>query len=165
MFAWPWTLCNHCIVKILWITVKTENPYFSFSCVRFAIDELMPKFYTVNSRVLTRQNWSKKNLLKKFVVQFVHWKNHFHFVKGQLISKASSTVFTWTKKRTQYFSISALKIYCSKIVLSWKSPFKIRFHKKKFLERVRAEIEKYFVRFLVQMKTAKSPFEIIWTLH
>ena len=40
-------------------------------------------------------------------------------IKGQLIWKASSTVFTWTKKWTKCFSISALKIYCSKIVLSW----------------------------------------------
>jgi hypothetical protein len=30
-------------------------------------------------------------------------------VKGQLISKANSTIFTWTKKRTKYFSISALE--------------------------------------------------------
>ena len=29
--------------------------------------------------------------------------------KGQLISKANSTIFTWTKKRTKYFSISALE--------------------------------------------------------
>ena len=32
--------------------------------------------------------------------------------KGQLISKTNSTVFIWTKKRTIFFSISALKIYC-----------------------------------------------------
>ena len=56
----------------------------------------------------------------------------------------------------------------------WKSPFNIRFQKKKyFLEWgsnprkyhiFRAEIEKIFVRFLVQMKRATSPFEINWPL-
>jgi hypothetical protein len=54
-----------------------------------------------------------------------------------------------------------------------KSPFKIRFQKKIFLEWgsnprkyyfFRAEIEKYFCLFLVQTKTAKSPFEIYWPL-
>ena len=47
-----------------------------------------------------------------------------------------------------------------------KSPFKIRFQKEKKNPWVglepRAEIEKYFVHFFVQMKPAKSPFEIIW---
>ena len=53
----------------------------------------------------------------------------------------------------------------------WKSPFKIRFQKKKNISssgaqthELRAEIEKFFVRFLVQMKSAKSPFEINWPL-
>ena len=53
----------------------------------------------------------------------------------------------------------------------WKSPFKIRFQKKKNISssgaqthELRAEIEKFFVRFLVQMKSAKSPFEIHWPL-
>ena len=59
-----------------------------------------------------------------------------------------------------------------------KSPFKIRFQRKKsliearthksiILEQkyiIRAEIEKYFRSFLVQMKTAKSPFKINWPL-
>ena len=50
-----------------------------------------------------------------------------------------------------------------------KSPFKIRFQEKKIPEWdsnpqkyyfFRAEIEKYFCLFLVQIETAKSPFEI-----
>ena len=32
--------------------------------------------------------------------------------KGQLISKGLFAIFNWTKKRTKYFSISALKIFC-----------------------------------------------------
>ena len=40
--------------------------------------------------------------------------------KGQLISKGPFAVFICTKKRTKLISfISALKIYCSKIILSW----------------------------------------------
>ena len=53
----------------------------------------------------------------------------------------------------------------------WKSPFKIRFHKKMNISssgarthELRAEIENFFVRFLVQIKSAKSPFEINWPL-
>ena len=53
----------------------------------------------------------------------------------------------------------------------WKSPFKIRFQKKNNISssgarthELRAKIEKFFVRFLVQMKSAKSSFKINWPL-
>ena len=60
------------------------------------------------------------------------------------------------------------------IRISEKAHLRSDFRKKKILEWgsnprsyyiFRAEIEKYYVRFSVQMKTAKSPFEIIWPLE
>ena len=128
--------------------------------------------------------------------------------KGQLISKGLFAIFTWTKKRTKNFSISALEIYstfvgssptqghiffssicvlkCLVIYLiqinrkmynnNWKKNYlRSDFSKKKkILPSVRleptkvsffrAEIEKFFVRFWVQVKIAKSPFEINWPL-
>ena len=55
--------------------------------------------------------------------------------KGQLISKANFKVFIWTKKQTKNFCPVFLKVG-----------------------------QKFFVRFLVQMKTLKFPFDIYWPL-
>ena len=47
------------------------------------------------------------------------------WAKGQLISKGLFAIFTWTKKWMKNFSISALKIYCSIILLLWvRAPLK-----------------------------------------
>ena len=42
--------------------------------------------------------------------------------KGQLISKGIFAIFTWTKKRTIFFSISALKTHCSNSTFVGSSP-------------------------------------------
>ena len=115
------------------------------------------------------------------------------FLKGHLISKGLFAIFIWTKKRTKYFPISALKIwyfrgfvaqgniyFFSEIwpymgffrysntysyLFEWNIPPGKR--KEKTVENkyfLRAEIQKYFVRFLVQVKIAKSSFEINWPL-
>ena len=60
---------------------------------------------------------------------------HGGFRKGQLIWKGLFPVSFAPKNKRKYFSISALQIYCSKIILSFD-----------------------FHEFLVQMKTAKKSF-------
>jgi hypothetical protein len=125
-------------------------------------------------------------------------------LKGQLISKGPFAIFTWTKKRTKNFSISALGFVGSSltqgsILFFLKSGLKwtffqlflhlflfiwikyiIRHFKKQIIEKIicpwvgleptkvlyisRAEIENFFVRFLVQAKIVRSLFEINWPL-
>ena len=73
-------------------------------------------------------------------------------------------VFTWTKYQQKYFSISALASKISQLKkimadyhVNLSSNIIICF-------LIRAEIQKYFHWFLVQMKTSKSAFEINWPL-
>ena len=79
------------------------------------------------------------------------WFNLLITAKGQLISKGLFAVFICTKNEQKYFSISALKIYCSKIILSW----------------VRAHSRKYFFSSICPFK---MPFNSnkhlrLWTFH
>ena len=73
-------------------------------------------------------------------------------------------VFTWTKYQQKYFSISALASKISQLKkimadyhVNLSSNIIICF-------LIRAEIQKYFHWFLVQMKTSKFAFRINWHL-
>ena len=63
---------------------------------------------------------------KTFLVSRAKMRKYLSpIAKGQLISKGLFAVFICTKNERKYFSISALKIYCSKIILSWvRAPLK-----------------------------------------
>ena len=83
---------------------------------------MLPYFHDIflkHKMVLKSMNTQKhdrgSSRVSKEILSVIIW---FHG-KGQLISKANSTVSFEPKNEQKYFSISALKIYCSKIVLSW----------------------------------------------
>ena len=121
-------------------------------------------------------------------LQVIHFQTVFHpqnidlkfYLKSIHCKRRAFWIFTLTQSNTfvgsrlSEFIDSFMNIkfdYCKCIRAYKKAHSRSDFRKKYFLEwglnpRIyhRVEIQKYFRLFLVQMKTAKSPFEINWPL-
>ena len=118
------------------------------------------------ARIENRTEAERDNLLLLDPLDF--WTSRrpwYCYVKGQLISKGLFIVFICTKKCTKiffYFCPSLLKKvkykkYWYKVTLFfliWP-----------FFQRLGQKYKNIYVRFVLQMKTLKSPFEINWPLE